>query len=80
MNKFDKKRNPRPESMPLRFQWGKLQRRSQSSVQRLVSSHTVGNWINTDSSIEDIKMDEEDMPELHEIHTNPNLVVTMRGK
>ena len=42
---------PRPDSNPLRFQWGELQKRSQSSEQRLVSSHTVGNWLNTDSSI-----------------------------
>ena len=55
-------------------------KRSKSSEQHLVSSHTVGNWINTYSSIDNIKRDEKYMPELSESHTNPNLGVTMRGK
>ena len=38
------------------------------------------NWLNTDSSIDNIKRDKKDMPALSEIHTNPNLGVTMRGK
>ena len=40
----------------------------------------MGNWIDTDSSIENIKRDEEDMPALSESYTNPNLGATMRGK
>ena len=40
----------------------------------------MGNWLNTDSSIENIKRDEKDMPALSESHTNPSLGVTMRGK
>ena len=38
------------------------------------------NWLNTDSSIANIKSYKKDMPELSESHTNPNLGVTMRGK
>ena len=45
------KQKPRPEVRPLRFRWGELQKRSQRSEQLLVSSHTVGNWLNTDSSV-----------------------------
>ena len=37
------KRKPIPEARPLRFRWGDIQKRSKSSEQRLVSSHTVGN-------------------------------------
>ena len=74
------KRNPGPEDSPLCFRWGGLQNRSQSSEQRLVSFSTVGNWLNTDLSIENIKRDKEEMPSLSEIHTIPNLVVTMRVK
>ena len=74
------KRKPIPEDSPLWFQWGELQKRSQSSEQRLVSSHTVGNSLNTYSSIENIKRDKKHMPALSESHTNPNLGVTMRGK
>ena len=40
----------------------------------------MGNWINTNSSIENIKRDEKDMQALSEIHTNPNLGVKIRGK
>ena len=40
----------------------------------------MGNWLNTGSSIENIKSDEEDIPALSESHTNPNLEVKMRGK
>ena len=40
----------------------------------------MGNGINTGSSIENIKRDEEDMPTLSEIHINPNLGVAMRVK
>ena len=40
----------------------------------------MGDWLNTDSSIENIKRDKKDMPALSEIHTNPYLGVTMRGK
>ena len=40
----------------------------------------MGNWLNTDSRIENIKRDEEDMPALSESHTNPNSGVTMREK
>ena len=53
---------------------------SQSYEQRLVISHTVGNWLNTYSSIESIKRYEKDMPALSESHTNHNPGVTMRGK
>ena len=74
------KRKPRQEASPLRFHSRELQKRSQSSEQRLVSSHTVGNWLNTDSSIENIKRYKKDIPALSESHTNPNLGVTMRGK
>ena len=74
------KRKLRPEASPLWFWWGELQKRSKRSEQHLVSFHTVGNWLNTDSSIENIKRDEEDMPALSEIHTNPNLGATMREK
>ena len=74
------KRKPRPEASPLRFQWEELQKKYQSSEQRLVSSHTVGNWLNTDSSIDNIKRDEKYMPALSECHTNPNLGLTMRSK
>ena len=49
------KRKPRPEASPLRFRLGGLQKRYKSSEQHLVSSHTVGNWLNIDSSIENIK-------------------------
>ena len=59
---------------------GEIQNKSQSSEKHLVSSHTVGNWLNTDSSIENIKRDEKDMPALSERHTNLNLGVKMRGK
>ena len=52
----------------------------QSSEQHLVSSHTVSNWLNTYSIIENIKRENKDMPALSESHTNPNLGVTMRGK
>ena len=38
------------------------------------------NWINTYSSIDNIKRDEKDMQALSESHTNPNLGVTMREK
>ena len=69
-----------PEASPLRFRLGELQKRSQSSEQRLVSSHTVGNWLNTDSSRENVKRDEKDMQALSESHTNPILKVTMREK
>ena len=31
--RLTKKRNPRPEASPLRFRWGELQKRSQSSEQ-----------------------------------------------
>ena len=48
---------PRPETSILRLQWGELQKRSQISEQRLVGSHNVVNWINTYSSIENIKRD-----------------------
>ena len=44
----------------------------------MVSSYTVGNWINTNSCTENIKRDEEYMPEISEIHINPKLGVTMR--
>ena len=37
-------------------------------------------WFNTDSSIENIKREEEDMPAISESHTNPNLGVIMRVK
>ena len=40
----------------------------------------MGNGINKDSSIDNIKMDEKDMPSLSESHNNPNLGVTMREK
>ena len=40
----------------------------------------MGNCINIDSSIENIKRDEKDMRGLSEIHTNPNLGVKIRGK
>ena len=40
----------------------------------------MGNWLTANSSIENIKIDEEDMPALSESHRNPNLGVTMRGK
>ena len=78
--RLTKKRKPRPEASPLRFQWGEIQKLSKSSEHHFVSSHTVVNWLNTYSSIENIKRDEEDMPELSESHINPNLGVTMRGK
>ena len=71
---------PRPEASPLQFWWEELQKWSKRSDLRLVSSHTVGNWLNTDSSIENIKRDEEDMPALSERHTNPNLEVKIRGE
>ena len=45
--------------------------------QCLVSSHTVGNWLNIDSSIENIKTDKKDTTELSECHTNPDLWVTI---
>ena len=70
----------KPEAIPFRFRWGGLQKRSQIFEQRLVSSHTVGNWLNTDSSIENILKNEKDMPALSESHTNPNLGVKMRVK
>ena len=38
----------------------------------------MGNWLNIDSSIENIKRDEKDIQTLSESHTNPNLGVTMR--
>ena len=41
------KGKPIPEYRPLRFRGEELQKQSQRSVQRLVSFHTVGNWINT---------------------------------
>ena len=40
----------------------------------------MGKWLNTDSSIENIKRDEKDMRALSESHANPNLGVTMREK
>ena len=46
----------------------------------MVGSHTVGNWLNIYSSIENIKRDEKEIQTLSESHTNPNLGVTMRGK
>ena len=55
--RLTKKSNSRPEASPLRFQWGELQNQSQSSEQRLVSSNTMGNWLNIDSRIDNIKRD-----------------------
>ena len=78
--RLTKKRKPRPEVSLLRFQWGGLQKRYQSSEQGLDISHTVDNWLNTGSSIENIKNNEKDMTALSESHTDPNLVVTMRVK
>ena len=40
----------------------------------------MGNWLNTDSSIDNIKSDDKDMPALSESHTNPDLGVTTREK
>ena len=59
--RLTKKRKPRPEASPLRFQWGEIQKLSKSSEHHFVISHTVVNWLNTYSSIENIKTDEEDM-------------------
>ena len=49
--RLTKKRKPRSESSPLRFRSGEPQNRSKISEHQLVSSRTVGNWINTDLSI-----------------------------
>ena len=57
-----------------------LQNQSQRSEQSLVSSQTVGNWLNTYSIIDNKKRDKKDIQALSEIQTNPNLGVTMRGK
>ena len=76
--RLTKKRKPRPEARPLQFRSGGLQKRSQISERRLVSSHTVGSWLNTYSSVENIKRDEEDIPALSESHANHNLGVTVR--
>ena len=62
------------------FDGGELQNKSQRSEQRLVISDTVGNWLNTNPSMENIKSNEKDVQLLYEIHTNPNLGVTMRVK
>ena len=70
----------KPEASPLRFLWGDVQKRYQSSDQRLVSYHNVGNCLKTDSSTDNIKRDKKDMQALYESHTNPNLGVTMREK
>ena len=67
-------------SQPITVLVWEIQKRSQSSEQRLVSSHTVGNWLNTDSSIYNIERDKKYMQELSESHTNPNLGITMSKK